>query len=80
MRGSYPINFETYNAVLKATITYDEIQFDKLVAVIMSSELEQAEDNPRLVKRISFAANHEDESVKKLEEDVSLMAKISTVW
>lgn len=59
-----PIKFEAYKAVIKATMKSDEIKFDKLVELLMASELEQAEDNPTQIKRIAFTANHEDERVK----------------
>lgn len=58
----FPIRFESYKAVIKSTMNYNEIQFDKLVGLLMSSELEWAKDY--LVKRIVFAANHEDKRVK----------------
>lgn len=59
-----PIRFEACKAVIKVTMKSDEIKFDKLVGLLMASELEQAEDNPTPVKRIAFTENHKDERVK----------------
>ncbi|KAF3513625.1 hypothetical protein F2Q69_00009301 [Brassica cretica] len=45
-----------------------------LVGLLMLFELERAEDKLPHVKGIGVSANHADERVKKLEENVSMMA------
>lgn len=69
-----PKRFESYKAVIKATMNSDNTKFDKLMGLLMSFELERTQDQPLPVKGSAFTANAEDERVKKLEADVSLMA------
>lgn len=50
-------------------------KFDKLVGLLISFEQERNEDQQPPVKGIAFTASSEDERVKKLEADVSLMVR-----
>lgn len=70
-----PKRFEAYKSVIKATMKLDDTKFEKLVRLLMSYELERTKDQPPFVKGITFTANAEDERVKKLNADVSLMAR-----
>ncbi|XP_013713550.2 uncharacterized protein LOC106417262 [Brassica napus] len=71
-----PPRFEAYKAVLKIAINTDEMKFDQLAGILKVHDLERAEGLPKEQKGIAFTAdNKEIDRVKRIEDNMSLMAK-----
>ncbi|CAA7031093.1 unnamed protein product [Microthlaspi erraticum] len=69
-----PSKFSAHKAVLKYTMNTDKIKFDYLVGMLKAEEMEAGQDEQAQQKGIAFTAEKEEERIKKVEDNMSLMA------
>ncbi|XP_056853712.1 uncharacterized protein LOC130503085 [Raphanus sativus] len=71
-----PPRFEAYKAVLKIVVNTDEMKFDQLDGILKVHDLERVDESTKDQKGVAFSAeSKEADRVKKIEENMVLMAK-----
>ncbi|XP_056850687.1 uncharacterized protein LOC108833078 [Raphanus sativus] len=71
-----PPRFEAYKAVLKIAVNTDEMKFDQLAGILKVHDLERVDESSKDQKGVAFSAESKEvERVKKIEENMVLMAK-----
>ena len=71
-----PPRFEAYKTVLQIAMNIDDMKFDQLAGILKVHDLEEADELLKYSKGIVFLAeSKEEDGVKRLEDNLSLMAR-----